>query len=67
MALAFLIITARLLRRFGGCLPVAWRFQLYARAPRFREPDRDRLLRRSRTMFPLPNVMHFFPNEFSRL
>lgn len=43
------------------------RSQFYPSSSRFRQANSDRLLRRTRTMFPLPNVMDLFPDKFSGL
>ena len=43
------------------------RWQLHARAARFGQTDCDRLLWRSRAVFSLADVFHFFPNEFTGL
>ena len=41
------------------------RRQLHTRATRFRQTNRDSLLWRSRAVFSLTDVLHFFPNEFT--
>jgi hypothetical protein len=37
------------------------------RPPRLREANRDRLLRRARTMLALADVVHLLPDEFAGL
>src|ERR1043166_1049284 len=41
--------------------------ELDAGAPCLREPDRDRLLRRSRAVLSFANVMHLLPHELPSL
>jgi hypothetical protein len=43
------------------------RRQLHTGATRFRQTNRDGLLWRSRAVFSLTDVLHFFPNEFTGL
>ncbi len=43
------------------------RRQRHARTPRLREPDRNRLLCRSRAVLPLADVVNFFTHELARL
>jgi hypothetical protein len=61
-----------------GCLLIFCRFsfqrgwpfrrrQLHAGTARFRKPNSDGLLRRSRTMLPFTNMMNLFTHEFTRL
>ena len=49
------------------CLAFSGRAQLDSRTPRFRQADRDGLLSRASAMLALPDVVHFFANELSRL
>jgi hypothetical protein len=51
----------------GRNFPSLGQRQPNASAPRFRESDRDRLLRRSSAMFAFANMMHFLAYEFSGL
>src|SRR6185437_6657311 len=44
-----------------------WRRQVDARAPRFGETDRDRLLRRARAMLAAPDLLHLLADEFAGL
>jgi hypothetical protein len=48
-------------------LPALRRRQFYTRAARFRQPDCDRLLGRTRAVFALANMFHFFAHEFTGL
>ena len=41
--------------------------EMNAGAPRFRQPNRDRLLRRSRAVLALTDVVHLFANELTSL
>lgn len=41
------------------------RRERHASAPRLREPDRDRLLARARTMLALPDVIHLLAHELA--
>jgi hypothetical protein len=41
--------------------------QLYARRPRFRKPDGDRLLCRLSTVLAFADVVHLLSYEFTRL
>ena len=56
-----------ILRRFLPSRCRSPRRQFHSRAPRLRKPNGNCLLGRSRSMFSLPNVIHFFPDELSRL
>src|SRR5690242_7245653 len=44
-----------------------WRRQIDARAPRFREPDSDRLLRRARAVLAAADILDLFADELTRL
>jgi hypothetical protein len=41
--------------------------ELYSSATRFRKPNRDGLLRRSRTVFAIANMVNFFAHKLTRL
>ncbi|HET9418557.1 MAG TPA: hypothetical protein VFO30_04380 [Chthoniobacterales bacterium] len=60
-------IALRLFARPHGSLAAFWRRQFHAGAARFRQSDRDRLLWRTRAVFALANVFHFFAHEFTGL
>jgi hypothetical protein len=47
--------------------PALRRRQFHPRAPRLREPDGDRLLRRPGAMFAFANMVHLLANELSGL
>jgi hypothetical protein len=47
-------------------LAFRWR-QFHAGATRFRQPDGDRLLWRTRAVFALADVFYFFAHEFTGL
>src|SRR5690349_13259714 len=57
--------TARVLRALlrAALRAAPRRRQLHARSPRLREADRDRLLRRSRAVLPLADVVHLLADE----
>src|SRR5437016_2598661 len=44
-----------------------WRRKFHPRAPCLRQANRDRLFRRSSTMFSFADMMHLFSNELARL
>jgi len=50
-----------------GCRPLLRRGKIDARFARLRQPDRDRLFRRSRAVLALANVIHLFADEFACL
>jgi hypothetical protein len=56
---------------FASCglrgLALARRRELHTRTPGFRQPNRDRLLRRSRAMLPFPDVLDLFVDELAGL
>jgi hypothetical protein len=60
-------ITLRLLSRSGRCFAAFRRRQFHAGASRFGQTDGDGLLGRSRAVFALANVLHFFPDKLARL
>jgi len=59
-------ITLGLRSGASGCASL-WRRQLHSRSTRFREPNRNRLLRRLRAMFSLSNVVDLFTHKFACL
>src|SRR5437763_17201222 len=51
----------------GRCFRAPRRTQLHAGPPRLGQPDRNRLLGRTRSVLAFADVMHLFANEFARL
>ena len=49
------------------CRPLLRRWKIDARFARLRQPDRDRLFRRSCAVFALANVIHLFADELACL
>jgi hypothetical protein len=56
-------LTAHAIRGFSA----TWRRQFDSRAPRFRQADGNRLLRRPRAMFAFADVMKFLAHKFASL
>lgn len=50
-----------------GCLASLRGGQIHPRTPRLRKADGNRLLRRSRPVFPFTDVLYFLANEFTSL
>jgi hypothetical protein len=67
LALSRAIGAARTLSRSRRRLTSLRRSQLDARAPRFGESNRNRLLRRARAVLPLTDVFDLFANELAGL
>src|SRR5438067_2925408 len=60
-------VALRLAARPRGRLPASGRWQLHSRAARLRQADRDGLLRRTRAVLALPNVVHLLAHELASL
>src|SRR3954466_9299162 len=61
------VVALGLAARRGGCLALRGRLEIDAGAPRLREPDRDGLLRRPRTVLAFADVLHLLAHELARL
>jgi hypothetical protein len=62
-----LIVTLGLAARPRGCLAPRRRLEFDSRAARLGKTDRNRLLRRTRAVFSLADVVYFLANELPRL
>src|SRR5207248_552429 len=60
-------VARRLAPRLHRRLPRSRRLQLYSRPAGLRQPDRDRLLGRTRTVFALTDVVHLLTDELPSL
>jgi hypothetical protein len=60
-------IPLRLLSNAARCFSALRGPQIDARPASLGKSNGDRLLRRSRAMFPFPNVVHFLPHKFASL
>src|SRR6476646_6387010 len=65
--MAAFISPLRALARFLACLAFFGRLEIDSSPPRLRQANRDRLLRRSRSVLPLANVVHFLAHKFASL